>query len=580
MIRWAREISRPSAPSPGAAPSSSRYSGRTPAYARSSRIRRRSGKSFVPSTMSASTSFRSIPYTSGSSTVISVVPRIATSWTGTMMSPSPGRWQRLITESVMRWLKISIVPLPGAIASRAPANAATRPAHAPAAETTNRGATLVIEPDRSSARSTETMRPPAVTFIATARWYGRMSDPRERASDTVASISCHGSRAPSGTRNARRMWGFSAGSRRRSAATATSSHGTPDARHAASKPSAYSSGSSGVTTKYPPVSSTHAGAMRRSTRFSSMHSRAAKGSLATYRPPECNRPWWRPLVPLPRSPLSTSRQRSPRRAKSRTRPAPVAPPPMIRTSTASAALIDGAWQRQTFSRRHLLSRVETAGSGRDGLALLGLDPVEGPCDGLLPEPVLLLPDRLVEPRGPLLVLRPVRPQVLDLRPEPDGEAGRVGRPERRRLRDFRPNHRNTEDVRLELHQQLVVDHPAVNLEGRQLDTRIGVHRVEHFARLPRGRLEDRSGDMALVHVAGEPGDHAARLASPVRGEQAGERRHEIDATVVVDGACERLDLLGTGDHPEVVAEPLDEGAGDRDRAFKRVDRGPVADLVA
>ena len=86
------------------------------------------------------------------------------------MSPSPGRWQRLMTASVIRWLKMSIVPLPGAIDSSIPARAATLPAQAPDAETTKRGTTRVTEPLRSSARSTDTIRRPAVNFIATARW--------------------------------------------------------------------------------------------------------------------------------------------------------------------------------------------------------------------------------------------------------------------------------------------------------------------------------------------------------------------------------------------------------------------------
>ena len=86
-------------------------------------------------------------------------------------------------------------------------------------------------------------------FMATTRWYGQASAPRERASTMLASINCHGSRDASGTRNARRIAGFSAGSRARNRATGTSSHGTPAASHAPGNRSRYSSGSSGVATK-------------------------------------------------------------------------------------------------------------------------------------------------------------------------------------------------------------------------------------------------------------------------------------------------------------------------------------------
>src|SRR6266550_9055270 len=55
-----------------------------------------------------------------------------------------------------------------------------------------------------------------------------------------------------------------------------------------------------------------------------------------------------------------------------------------------------------------------------------VEPVEGPRDGLLPEPVLLFAFIRVHPGLPLLVLAPVGAQVLHLRPEADGEAGGVG----------------------------------------------------------------------------------------------------------------------------------------------------------
>ena len=142
-----------------------------------------------------------------------------------------------------------------------------------------------------------------------------------------------------------------------------------------------------------------------------------------------------------------------------------------------------------------------------------LDPVERPGDGLLPDRVLLLAPGLVHLRRPLLVLRPVRAQVLDLRPEADRQAGGVGRAEGRRLGDLRPDDRHAQDVGLELHQHLVEHHAAVDLEGRQRDAGVGVHRVEDLAGLPGGRLEHGPGDVALVDVAGEAGDHAAGVDS-------------------------------------------------------------------
>src|ERR671935_2607014 len=167
--------------------------------------------------------------------------------------------------------------------------------------------------------------------------------------------------------------------------------------------------------------------MRRRIRFSRMHSFAAIGSLTTYRPPECRRPWYRPEVPLPKSPLSMRSARSPRIARSRRTPAPVAPPPTTRTSQGAAIRT-----RSPPSRRGLPRRF---------------NPVECPGDRLPPEAVLLLPLGLVQLRRPFLVLGPVRPKIVDRIPETDGQAGGVGSAKRGRFGDLRPDHRHAEHVR-------------------------------------------------------------------------------------------------------------------------------------
>ena len=107
-----------------------------------------------------------------------------------------------------------------------------------------------------------------------------------------------------------------------------------------------------------------------------------------------------------------------------------------------------------------------------------------------------------------------------------------------------------------------------------------VHRLHDLAALVGRRLQRRAGDVPGVDVAGQAGDHAARVGLPVRREQARERRHDVAAAVVVDRLGELLDLRRGLDHLEVVAQPLHERAGDRDRALEAVDRVLVADLVA
>src|SRR3954465_4030560 len=89
------------------------------------------------------------------------------------------------------------------------------------------------------------------------------------------------------------------------------------------------------------------GISSRSSAFSTMHSSAAMRSLTTYRPPECSRPWKRPLVPSARSARSTRIASKPRSPASQTIPAPGAPPPITSTS---------AWRLVT----PLILRVERA----------------------------------------------------------------------------------------------------------------------------------------------------------------------------------------------------------------------------
>src|SRR5450631_3236569 len=157
-------------------------------------------------------------------------------------------------------------------------------------------------------------------------------------------------------------------------------------------------------------------------------------------------------------------------------------------------------RRRTMRRRRVPFRRESW-IYNTRVRSASLHPVEGAGDRLLPERVLTGDVGLVHARGPLLVLAPVLAQVLHLRPEADGQAGCVGGAERCRLSNGRSHHGHAENVRLELHQGLVVDHAAVHLERGQRDPGVGVHGVDDLTRLPRRRLERRPCDVTLVDVA-------------------------------------------------------------------------------
>ena len=120
-----------------------------------------------------------------------------------------------------------------------------------------------------------------------------------------------------------------------------------------------------------------------------------------------------------------------------------------------------------------------------------------------------------------------------------------------------------------MHEQIVRDHAAINAQRAESDLRILFHRFHDFTRLIRSGLEHGAGEMALVCVARESRDYAARRVFPVGGEEAGECRDEIDAAIVVHRASEGFDVRALFDEAEVVAQPLHESAGDSHAAFER-----------
>ena len=183
-------------------------------------------------------------------------------------------------------------------------------------------------------------------------------------------------------------------------------------------------------------------------------------------------------------------------------------------------------------------------------------------------------------RQPLRRAVPVTAQHLQVGPVAGGQPGGVRGSERDGLDGHRPHDGNVEDVRDELHEEVVGGHAAVYFERLQREPGVGVHRVHDLPGLPAGRLEDRAGQVTLGDIRGQAHDDATGLVAPVRREQAGKRRDDVAAAVVIDRTRERLYLRRRADQPEPVAEPLHEGAGDGDRAFQGVHGGLVADLVA
>src|SRR5437870_4915758 len=78
------------------------------------------------------------------------------------------------------------------------------------------------------------------------------------------------------------------------------------------------------------------------------------------------------------------------------------------------------------------------------------------------------------------------------------------------------------NVRLELHQEFVLNHAAVGTQRLQLLAGIKFHGFEYFAGLVSCGFKDRACQMTFIRVTCETDDHASSVRSPVRGEKPGE----------------------------------------------------------
>src|ERR1700733_6940028 len=278
-------------------------------------------------------------------------------------------------------------------------------------------------------------------------------------------------------------------------------------------------------------------------------------------------------VPLAQSRSSTIAVVRPRVTASSALPAPTTPPPTTRTSISFSAI------RAIASRRPAGDSAVTTGFSRRCRSV-DLYPVKGAVDRLLPARVAFGPLLLVPLRQPALGLVPVGAELIRVGPEAGGQAGRVRGAERGGLGDDGAADRDTEDVGLELHTQVVGGDAAVDLERFQVHAGVLLHRLADVAALVADGLQGGPGQVGVGVVARQPDDGAARVAAPVRREQAGDRGHEVDAAVVGGLPGQRLDLRGAGDDAELVAQPLHRRPGHGDGALERVDRLLLAELGA
>ena len=118
---------------------------------------------------------------------------------------------------------------------------------------------------------------------------------------------------------------------------------------------------------------------------------------------------------------------------------------------------------------------------------------------------------------------------------------------------------HAEDIGLELHQQFIHGHATIHAQLGNLHAGVRHHSVGNIARLVRGGFEHGASQVLAVSKAGQAHDDAAGIRAPVRSEESGEGRHDINAAVILNFAREVFDGRSVGDDLQVIAQPLHQG---------------------
>src|SRR5437763_8994223 len=181
-----------------------------------------------------------------------------------------------------------------------------------------------------------------------------------------------------------------------------------------------------------------------------------------------------------------------------------------------------------------MSTIVPMNSPRNRLSTLVLHPIERSRHCLLPKRIQALAPRRIHLWLPGVLHGPTAAEVIDIFVKPYGQTRCVRRAESRRLFDRGAHDSAVEDVGLELHEQLVFDHPAIGAKDIYGNAGVLLHGLHHLPRLERSGLQHRPRQVAFVRVARQPCDHAARIVLPIGRVQAREGGHEIYSAVVLD----------------------------------------------
>ena len=123
---------------------------------------------------------------------------------------------------------------------------------------------------------------------------------------------------------------------------------------------------------------------------------------------------------------------------------------------------------------------------------------------------------------------------------------------------------------MELHEEVVGRRSPIDVQHRKRHARVLGHGAGQIAHLVGDRLQSRPHDVGTPGAAGETQNGTAGVGIPPGGAQARERGHDEDAVGRGHTASDGVGFGDAVDDAELVAEPLDEGAGHEHTALERV----------
>jgi hypothetical protein len=134
---------------------------------------------------------------------------------------------------------------------------------------------------------------------------------------------------------------------------------------------------------------------------------------------------------------------------------------------------------------------------------------------------------------------------------------------------------NAEDVRLELHEQIVRCRSAINAQFEDVDGTLFLYGVDDVSDLVGDAFQRGACDVPGGCATGQADYRSPGVLIPVRCAEAGEGGYKVDAGVVVDRKCQPFDIVYRSHDAQSVPQPLHDDAAHEQAAFERVLGTPV-----